>query len=81
MRLIFCKFLLAAIFLNGLAAIAQADALDNWMANQVNTNSIASGVKAFSLGAIAYGNGRYVAVGSHNVSDFGIIETSGDGTN
>jgi hypothetical protein len=75
------KFLLVLMLLNSFSPLARADALDNWTAGQVNTNTTTSGIRAFSLASIAYGNGRYVAVGSHTGSDFGIIQTSEDGKN
>src|SRR6266550_1898068 len=51
----------------------RADSLDNWTTNQVGTN-------VFWLNKVAYGSGRYVAVGWF-CSDFGIVLTSEDGRN
>ncbi len=76
-----CKFLLVLMLLNNFSSLVRADALDNWTAGQVNTNVTASGIKVFGLASIVYGNGHYVAVGSHGGSDFGIIEASEDGVN
>jgi hypothetical protein len=72
--------LLAAITISALApAAARADALDHWTRSQVSTNPI--GYMGISLGSVAYGQGRYVAVGSYTVSDTGMIQTSEDGVN
>jgi hypothetical protein len=58
---------------------ARADALDNWTRSQVVTNPI--GYQGLGLGGVAYGNGRYVAVGQYSGDDNGVIQTSEDGVN
>ncbi|MDB6110799.1 MAG: hypothetical protein JWR69_2549 [Pedosphaera sp.] len=58
---------------------ARADALDNWTRSQVVTNPI--GFQGLGLGGVAYGNGRYVAVGQYSGDDNGVIQTSDDGMN
>ena len=50
---------------------AHADAYDNWQPCQVTTG-------AFAFLGVAYGNGRYVAVGQYE-GDVGIVQTSDDG--
>ena len=79
MKLTNLKFLGIAILLNGVAVIARGDALDNWTTSQINTN-VHWGAY-FDMASVTYGNGRYVAVGSDEGSDFGLIETSEDGVN
>jgi len=55
-----------------------ADALDHWVTNQLADlhHDFGGGKQVFG---IAYGNGRYVAVGQYSASDFGFIQTSEDG--
>ncbi len=70
------KFLIICLLHSVLWAIAvsnvRADFLDNWMTNQITTNS-------FGLHHIVYGNGIYVTVGE--LGDSGGFYTSGDGVN
>jgi hypothetical protein len=70
MKLTGLWILLGTVCLQGLDIAARADVLDNWTTNQVTTNSAA-------LKHIAYGNGRYVAVGERG--DEGDIYSSEDG--
>ena len=56
---------------------AHADPLDNWSPSHMVTNSPA--FNGFSITSLAYGSGRFVAVGEYTGSDFGIIQTSDDG--
>jgi hypothetical protein len=62
-----------------LSGLARADALDNWTPAQLVTNPI--GYMGFGVGSVAYGNGRYVAVGQYASGDPGVVQTSTDGTN
>ncbi len=80
MRVFIYKFLVAALLLNALTVVAVADALDNWTPGNVSTNN-EEGSPGYVLSGIAYGNGRYVAVGEYFMDDYGVIETSDDGTN
>jgi len=56
---------------------AQGDALDNWTPTAVNTNGIGPFKPQF-LG-LAYGNGRYVAVGQYISTDYAVVQTSDEG--
>ena len=60
-------------------ASARADALDNWTRGQVSTNPM--GYMGIMLRGSAFGNGRYVTVGTYTESDTGVIQTSEDGVN
>jgi hypothetical protein len=81
MRRFICKLLVAAVVLNGFTLVALADALDNWTSGIVSTNPWGEDGQGFQLTGEAYGNGRYVAAGQYIEDDFGVVETSGDGTN
>src|SRR5437763_11737728 len=60
------------------AVVASADALDNWTPSKVATNDL--GYSGDQLQGVAYGNGRFVAVGAQSASDFGVLQFSEDGT-
>ena len=57
--------------------LTRADALDNWTSSQVVTTP--AGVYGMLFSGVAYGNGRYVAVGEYVEDDRGLIQTSEDG--
>jgi hypothetical protein len=62
------------------AVSARADALDNWTADFLSvTNGSAN--NGGGLIGVAYGNGRYVAVGQFVTDDTGMHYTSEDGVN
>lgn len=56
----------------------RADALDQWTTNQF-TGFARSSDYGYQVQGVAYGNGRFVAVGRYAGSDFGFIESSEDG--
>lgn len=62
-------------------ASAKADPLDNWTAGQVNTNLVGGAVYGSQFLGVAYGAGRYVAVGQYASDDNATIQTSEDGVN
>lgn len=72
---VICAVLMAAFH----PVPCKADALDNWNSLQVVTNPV--GYAGFNFGGIAYGNGRYVAVGAYVGDDNGMVQTSDDGLN
>jgi hypothetical protein len=58
---------------------ARADALDNWTSAQLSTVPPPYFSYGTVLLGVAYGNGRYVAVGEYASDDNGFIESSEDG--
>jgi hypothetical protein len=55
---------------------ALGNALDHWTPSEVVTNLSVWGT---TLGGVAYGNGRFTAVGSDLGSDFAVVQISEDG--
>lgn len=62
-----------------LATSAKADALDNWRSSNIITNIPYAYPPGLTVSHAAYGNGRFVIVGSELMSDFGFIQSSDDG--
>src|SRR6266851_4860341 len=76
---ILALYSIAAVILCSCEEKTSADALDNWTQSQVVTNS--PGYYGSTLAGLAYGNGRYVAVGAFAADDSGVVQTSQDGIN
>ncbi|HEX4342644.1 MAG TPA: hypothetical protein VH255_04595, partial [Verrucomicrobiae bacterium] len=70
---------LALILISSSVSARAADALDHWTTiSFTNLNTQVGGANPL-IEAVAYGNGRYVAVGIYIFGTNGFIETSDDG--
>jgi hypothetical protein len=81
MKPFFCKSLAAILFFHGFTAAAFADALDDWTSEQITNQAEVFETEGVFFCGVASGNGIYVSVGQYAFGDFGVIETSPDGTN
>jgi len=72
------KLLVLILFLGGNRPLAHADALDHWTGTPVPTLSTPLSPTAFLL-SVAYGDGRFVAVGEYDENDGAFVTTSDDG--
>jgi len=73
---------LVLMFVSSSIRVHAADALDHWTTIPVtNLNEHVGGGFGPMIRGVAHGNGRFVAVGLYDISDFGFIESSDDGLN
>jgi hypothetical protein len=76
----FSRLIIILIAASAAIISANGDSLDNWTPANVDT-SLSGGPYGSVLRSVAFGNGRWVAVGQYASSDNASIQTSEDGIN